>query len=182
MLYTWSAWQKYRFQTWRKGQEKSLLNYAHRSVRTDGSPHCTHSHAHMHLCFITVDVVNIHVFKCWREEVYVLQTQKTSTTQETHIHTGPVSSLSGLFKSSLCFYSVTCAYHCSDFYLAGGRTFQGNGWPRITHTHTQDDWVSEVLHPFVAQAYLNSSFLTQTWHFMWGQRTSFSQACILWLG
>ena len=53
-----------------------------------------------------------------------------------HSHSGPVSSLSGLFKSSLCFCSVMCAYHCSDFSLAGGRTFQGNGWPRITHTHT----------------------------------------------
>lgn len=60
----------------------------------------------------------------------------------------PSPLVSGLFKSSRCFCTRTCAYHCGDFYLAGGGTFQGNGWPRITHTCRMAAWV----HPSMARA------------------------------
>lgn len=144
------------------------IDYAHGSVIADGLPYCTQTPV-FHNCRCYFEYSCIKVLK--RGGICAAETE----TLATHVYTGPVSSLSGLFKSSLCFYSVMCAYHCSDFSLAGGRTFQGNGWPRITHTHTQtqDDWVSEVLHPFVAQACLICCFLTDTWRFMclWGKHS-----------
>lgn len=95
------------------------------------------------------------VFHCgaWHAEYPRVQSQEgagkvaagVETNQphmETSIHSDPSSLISGLFKSSWWFCTRMCAYHCSDFYLAGGGTFQGNGWPRITHTNA--GWLEQA--------------------------------------
>ena len=108
-------------------------------VQADGSPYCTLANTHTHTCTHTYSMtvwVLFWIFMHQRSAEERRHDMSCRSRNIGHSHSSPVSSLSGLFKSSLCFCSVMCAYHCSDFSLAGGRTFQGNGWPRITHTHT----------------------------------------------
>lgn len=54
-----------------------------------------------------------------------------------------ISSLSGLFKSSLCFCSVMCAFRWSDLSLARDEQNIPGKWLTQNNTQAQDGWMTD---------------------------------------